>query len=153
MWKSLEFNLDVGSITLCLVPQLFMHGPVVSWWLLGVCQLRHGYDRWGPIGSTTHSTFLFFTFLVCCMLGEAKVPSQYWLRMLWTPLQDPLQGPLDCRRRRMLVPFGASMQWATHWTQELNLPLMWAGYGFSASWEFRGFDPVFFFGPKFTEKQ
>jgi hypothetical protein len=23
-WKSLEFNLDVGSITLCLVPQLFM---------------------------------------------------------------------------------------------------------------------------------
>jgi hypothetical protein len=28
------------------------------------------------------STFLFFIFLVCCMLGEAKVPSQCWLRML-----------------------------------------------------------------------
>jgi hypothetical protein len=47
-----------------------------------VCQLQHGSDRWGPIGSTMHSTFLFFIFLVCCMLGEAKVPSQWWLRML-----------------------------------------------------------------------
>jgi hypothetical protein len=46
-----------------------------SWWLLGVCQVQHGSDRWGPIGSTMHSTFLFFIFLVCCMLGEAKVPS------------------------------------------------------------------------------
>jgi hypothetical protein len=30
------------------------------------------------------STFLSFSFLVCCMLGEAQVPSQCWLRMLCT---------------------------------------------------------------------
>jgi hypothetical protein len=30
------------------------------------------------------STFLFFIFLVYCMLEEAKVPSQCWLRMLCT---------------------------------------------------------------------
>jgi hypothetical protein len=53
-----------------------------SLWLLGVCHLQHGSDRWGPIESTMHSTFLFSIFLVCCMLGEAKVPSQCWLRML-----------------------------------------------------------------------
>jgi hypothetical protein len=29
-----------------------------------------------------HSTFLFFIFLICCMLGEAKVLSHCWLRML-----------------------------------------------------------------------
>jgi hypothetical protein len=29
-WESLEFNLDVGSITLCLVPQLLILGPVGS---------------------------------------------------------------------------------------------------------------------------
>ena len=61
-WESLEFNLDVGSITLCLVLQLFMLE-------LGVCKLQHGSDRWGPIESAMHSTFLFFIFLVCCMLG------------------------------------------------------------------------------------
>jgi hypothetical protein len=33
------------------------------------------------IGSTVHSTFQFI-FLVSCMVGEAKVPSQCWLRML-----------------------------------------------------------------------
>jgi hypothetical protein len=32
------------------------------------------------------STFLFSIFLVCCMLGEAKVPSQCLLRMLCTVL-------------------------------------------------------------------
>jgi hypothetical protein len=32
------------------------------------------------------STFLFFIFLICYILGEAKVPSQCWLRMLCTRL-------------------------------------------------------------------
>ena len=32
-WKSLEFNLDVGSVTLCLVPQLFMLELVATWCL------------------------------------------------------------------------------------------------------------------------
>jgi hypothetical protein len=34
------------------------------------------------------STFLFFIILVCCMLGEAKVPSQCWLRMLCEQLEE-----------------------------------------------------------------
>jgi hypothetical protein len=32
-WKSLEFNLDVGSITLCLVLQLFMLELMAAWCL------------------------------------------------------------------------------------------------------------------------
>jgi hypothetical protein len=32
-WKSLEFNLDVGSNTLCLVPQLFMLELMAAWCL------------------------------------------------------------------------------------------------------------------------
>jgi hypothetical protein len=84
-WKSLEFNLDVGSITLCLVPQLFMLELMATWYLPATTSE----------GSTflffiflVCCTFLFFIFLICCMLGEAKVPSQCWLRMLWRICQN-----------------------------------------------------------------
>jgi hypothetical protein len=30
-WEFLEFNLDVGSITICLVPQLFMLELMAAW--------------------------------------------------------------------------------------------------------------------------
>jgi hypothetical protein len=63
--------------------------------LVFVCQLQHGSDRWGPIGSTMHSTFLFFIFLVYCMLREDKVLSQCWLRMLW--VFGSTNGPLFCK--------------------------------------------------------
>jgi hypothetical protein len=32
-WESLKFNLDVGSITLYLVPQLFMLELMATWYL------------------------------------------------------------------------------------------------------------------------
>jgi hypothetical protein len=60
-WKSLEFNLDVGSfITLCLVPQLFMLELMAAKYLLAT--------------TTEGSTFQIFTFPVCCMLGRPKYP-------------------------------------------------------------------------------
>jgi hypothetical protein len=33
-WESLNFNLDVGRITLCMVPQLFMLVTLAAWYLL-----------------------------------------------------------------------------------------------------------------------
>jgi hypothetical protein len=61
--KSLGFNLDVGSITLCLVPQLFM------------LEAPHFY-------------FLFFLFAACW--GRPRYPP--WLRML-CGLLGPSCGP------------------------------------------------------------
>jgi hypothetical protein len=55
-----------SALTLCLVPQLFMNARADG------CLMFASYnmDLTGE-----GSTFLFFIFLVCCMLGEAKVPS------------------------------------------------------------------------------
>jgi hypothetical protein len=61
-WKSLEFNLDVGSITLCLVPQLFMLELMAASCL--------------PATTGEDSTFLFFYF--SCLLhvggGQGTLP-------------------------------------------------------------------------------
>jgi hypothetical protein len=66
-WKSLEFNLDLESITLCLVPQLKHEADD--------CLVFASYNMDLMDLTGEGSTFLFFIFLVCCMLGEAKVPS------------------------------------------------------------------------------
>jgi hypothetical protein len=63
-WKSLEFNLDVGSITLCLVPQLFMLELMDAWGLLAttwIWQVR-----------APHFYFLFFLFAACW--GRPRYP-------------------------------------------------------------------------------
>jgi hypothetical protein len=57
-WKSLEFNLNVGSIAPCLVPQLFMLELMATYCL--------------PATTGEGSTFLIFIFLVCCMLGRPR---------------------------------------------------------------------------------
>jgi hypothetical protein len=78
-WESLEFNLDVGSITLYLVPQLFMLELMAAWCLPATTWIWQ--VRAHRIHHALHISN-FFIFLVCYMLGEAKVSSQCWLRML-----------------------------------------------------------------------
>jgi hypothetical protein len=67
-WESLEFNLGVGSIVQCLVPQLFMLVPsgADGYLVFASCDLDLTGE--GSI-SKWHSIFLFFIFLVRCAKG------------------------------------------------------------------------------------
>jgi hypothetical protein len=71
-WESLEFNLDVGSITLCLVPQLFMLELMAAWCLPATTWI------WQVRPHRIHHALHIFIFYFSCLLhvggGQGTLP-------------------------------------------------------------------------------
>jgi hypothetical protein len=71
-WESLEFNLDVGSITLCLVPQLFMLELMAAWCLQATTWI------WQVKAHRIHHALHISIFYFSCLLhvggGQGTLP-------------------------------------------------------------------------------